>query len=91
MKEQAQSRKGLVRSSVYNGLAKFSALFFGIASTLLLTRTLTESELGVWAQFLLFTTVGEIIRHSLVRNALLTLSQRMDEAQGVNFFGRHSW
>lgn len=53
-----------------------SNLFFGVFSTLLLTRALSEITLGVWAQFLLITAVIEILRQSLVRNAIITLSKQ---------------
>lgn len=52
-----------------------SNLFFGVFSTLLLTRALSEITLGVWAQFLLITAVIEILRQSLVRNAIITFSK----------------
>lgn len=52
-----------------------SNLFFGVFSTLLLTRALSEITLGVWAQFLLITAVIEILRQGLVRNAIITFSK----------------
>lgn len=60
-----------LKAGFYSALIKASTLLFGIASTVILTRALSETQLGTWAQFLLITSVIEIIRQSMVRNALI--------------------
>lgn len=60
-----------LKSGVYSGLQKISVLLFGIGSVLILTRSLTKSDMGVWNLFLIYTGIIEIVRQSLLKNAVI--------------------
>ncbi len=60
-----------LKSGIYSGLQKAAVLLFGIGSVLVLTRSLTKSEMGVWNLFLLFAGIIEIIRQSLIKNSVI--------------------
>jgi len=60
-----------LRSGFYSGLQKAAVLLFGIGSVLVLTRSLSKNEMGVWNLFLVCTAVIEIIRQSLIKNAVI--------------------
>ncbi|MBO9154225.1 lipopolysaccharide biosynthesis protein [Chitinophaga sp. GCM10012297] len=60
-----------LRSGIYSGMQKVAVLLFGIGSVLLLTRSLTKSDMGVWNLFLLFAGIIEIVRQSLIKNAVI--------------------
>lgn len=60
-----------LKSGIYNGLQKAAVLFFGIGSILVLTRFLTKEQMGVWNLFLLITSIIEMCRQSLVKNAVI--------------------
>ena len=60
-----------LRSGVYSGMQKVAVLLFGIGSLLLLTRWLSKPDMGVWNLFLLFAGVIEIVRQSLIKNAVI--------------------
>ena len=71
MASNTHTASSTLKAGLYSALIKASTLVFGIASTVILTRVLTESSLGTWAQFLLISSIIEIIRQSMVRNALI--------------------
>lgn len=71
MAAHTHTASSTLKAGMYSALIKASTLVFGIASTVILTRVLTESALGTWAQFLLISSIIEIIRQSMVRNALI--------------------
>jgi lipopolysaccharide exporter len=79
--ENENTKTTSLKAGMYSSFIKGSALFFGIASTMILTRVLSETALGSWAQFLLYTSVIEIIRQSLVRNALITFYHSADKKE----------
>lgn len=60
-----------LKSGVYSGMQKVAVLLFGIGSLLLLTRWLSKPDMGVWNLFLLFAGVIEIVRQSLIKNAVI--------------------
>jgi lipopolysaccharide exporter len=60
-----------LKSGIYSGLQKIAVLLFGIGSVLVLTRTLTKSDMGVWSLFLTITGIIEIVRQSLIKNAVI--------------------
>ena len=60
-----------IHSGFYSSLQKLSVLIFGIGSTMLLTRWLDKHEMGVWSLFLAIAAFIEIIRHGLVKNAVI--------------------
>jgi len=60
-----------LKSGIYSGLQKIAVLLFGIGSVLVLTRSLTKSDMGVWNLFLVYTGIIEIVRQSLIKNAVI--------------------
>ena len=60
-----------IHSGFYSSLQKLSVLFFGIGSIMLLTRWLDKHEMGIWSLFLAIAAFIEIIRHGLVKNAVI--------------------
>ncbi|RPD38146.1 flippase [Chitinophaga barathri] len=60
-----------LRSGIYSGLQKAAVLLFGVGSILILTRTLSKSDMGTWNLFLVYTAIIEVIRHSLIKNAVI--------------------
>src|SRR5262245_7293336 len=60
-----------LRSGIYSGLQKASVLLFGVGSILILTRTLSKPDMGTWNLFLVYTAIIEVIRHSLIKNAVI--------------------
>jgi len=77
MASNTHTASSTLKAGLYSALIKASTLVFGIASTVILTRVLTESSLGTWAQFLLISSIIEIIRQSMVRNALIRFYHTM--------------
>jgi len=60
-----------LKSGIYSGLQKVAVLLFGIGSVLILTRSLSKSDMGVWNLFLVYTGIIEITRQSLIKNAVI--------------------
>lgn len=60
-----------LKSGIYSGMQKMAVLMFGICSVLVLTRSLTKSDMGVWNLFLVYTGIIEIVRQSLIKNAVI--------------------
>lgn len=60
-----------LKSGIYSGLQKIAVLLFGIGSVLVLTRSLSKSDMGVWSLFLTTTGIIEIVRQSLIKNAVI--------------------
>lgn len=60
-----------LRSGIYSGMQKVAVLLFGFGSVLLLTRWLSKPDMGVWNLFLLFAGIIEIVRQSLIKNAVI--------------------
>ncbi|SEW50311.1 flippase [Chitinophaga arvensicola] len=60
-----------LKSGIYSGAQKAAVLLFGIGSVLVLTRSLTKPDMGVWNLFLAYTGLIEIVRQSLVKNAVI--------------------
>lgn len=60
-----------LKSGIYSGLQKIAVLLFGIGSVLILTRSLSKSDMGVWNLFLVYTGIIEITRQSLIKNAVI--------------------
>lgn len=60
-----------LKSGLYSGLQKTAVLLFGIGSVLVLTRSLSKEDMGVWNLFLVCTGIIEIIRQSLIKNAVI--------------------
>lgn len=91
MTSQSHTTSSTLKAGMYSALIKASTLVFGIASTVILTRVLTESALGTWAQFLLISSIIEIIRQSMVRNALIRFYHVAKEEDRDAVFAAAMW
>ncbi|MCW3465409.1 lipopolysaccharide biosynthesis protein [Chitinophaga nivalis] len=60
-----------LKSGIFSGMQKVAVLLFGIGSVLILTRTLSKPDMGVWNLFLAYTGLIEIVRQSLIKNAVI--------------------
>ena len=60
-----------LHAGVYSGLQKLSVLLFGILSTVILTRSIDKYEMGVWSLFLTIAGLTEVVRHGLIKNAVI--------------------
>ncbi|MET6997410.1 flippase [Chitinophaga defluvii] len=60
-----------LKSGLYSGMQKVAVLLFGVGSILVLTRTLSKPDMGTWNLFLVYTAIIEVIRHSLIKNAVI--------------------
>lgn len=69
-----------LRSGIYSGLQKAAVLLFGIGSILVLTRTLSFDDMGTWNLFLIYTAFIEVIRHSLIKNAVIKYLNSSDKS-----------
>jgi O-antigen/teichoic acid export membrane protein len=57
------------RSAFYTFLQRFSLTIFGFLNLVLLTRSLSKPQMGVWAGFLIITTIFEQTKSNLLKNA----------------------
>jgi len=58
-----------IRSAVFTFLQRFSLTLFGFVNFIILIRSLTKPEMGVWAFFLIVTTMFETVKANLLKNA----------------------
>ncbi|HWB91624.1 MAG TPA: hypothetical protein VG605_07220, partial [Puia sp.] len=58
-----------VRSAFFTFLQRFSLTFFGFLNLMLLTRSLSIPQMGVWALFLTVTGIFEMTKSNLLKNA----------------------
>ena len=58
-----------IRSAFFVFLQRFSLTLFGLINYMLLSRTLTKDQLGIWALFLVITGIFEIAKGNLLKNA----------------------
>lgn len=58
-----------IRSALFTILQRFSVTIFGFANFIILIRTLSKPEMGVWALFLVITTLFETTKSTLLKNA----------------------
>jgi lipopolysaccharide exporter len=73
-----------IKSSFFAMLQRFSLMFFGLGSFLVLVRVLTEEEMGVWALFLTITSATEVARAGMIKNGLIRyLNSEPDKGQHV--------
>ncbi len=72
-----------LRSGFYTISEKGTALLFGFGGAMLLFRSLTKEEFGVWVLFLSVTSIIEVGRIGLLQNALVKyLATRGEEEAG---------
>jgi lipopolysaccharide exporter len=58
-----------IRSAFYTFLQRFSLTLFGFVNFLILIRSLSKPQMGVWAFFLVVTTLFESTKSNLLKNA----------------------
>lgn len=76
-----------IRSGILNILQNFSGVFFGFASFYILVRLFSKNDFGVWTLFLTVTTIQEIVRSSLVQNALIKFISAADNEEKPKIIG----
>lgn len=60
-----------VKSGFFTILQRFSLLLFGFGSFYILIRLLTKDDFGTWSLFLSITSLIEVARSGLIKNALV--------------------
>jgi O-antigen/teichoic acid export membrane protein len=71
-----------IRSAFYSFLQRFSITIFGFINYFILTRTLSQSQLGTWGLFLIITGIFEAAKSNLLKNAhvkYVSMSSNTDE------------
>lgn len=58
-----------IRSAVFTALQRFSLTLFGFVNFVILIRGLSKPEMGLWAFFLVVTTLFETTKSYLLKNA----------------------
>lgn len=58
-----------IRSAFYTFLQRFSLTIFGFINLVILLRWLSKDQMGVWATFLIITTIFEQTKSNLLKNA----------------------
>ena len=58
-----------IRSAFFSSLQRFSLTAFGFINFVILIRSLTKPQMGVWAFFLVVTTLFETNKTNLLKNA----------------------
>jgi lipopolysaccharide exporter len=58
-----------IRSAVFTALQRFSLTLFGFVNFVILIRGLSKAEMGLWAFFLVVTTLFETTKSYLLKNA----------------------
>ena len=68
-----------IRSAFYTFFQRFSLTFFGFVNFVLLTRMLPVSGLGTWQLFLTITTIFELTKSALLKNAHIKYVSSSDD------------
>lgn len=58
-----------IRSAFYSFLQRFSLTVFGLVNFIVLIRSLSKEQMGIWALFLTTTTIFETTKSALLKNA----------------------
>ncbi|HVU95079.1 MAG TPA: flippase [Puia sp.] len=58
-----------IRSAFYTVLQRFSITLFGLINFIVLIRSLSKAQMGSWALFLVVTSIFEITKSGLLKNA----------------------
>lgn len=58
-----------IRSAFYSILQRFSITLFGLVNFMVLIRSLSKPQMGVWALFLVVTSIFETTKSGLLKNA----------------------
>jgi lipopolysaccharide exporter len=67
-----------IRSAFYTFLQRFSLTFFGLINFMVLIRTLSKSQMGAWALFLIVTSIFESTKSALIKNAHIRYVSSVD-------------
>src|SRR5437868_2624572 len=76
----------------YTLLNRFSIIFFGVVTYLIMVRNISRPDMGVWALFLMITTMVELIKQGLLRNPLIKFlgmseyADKKDQVQSTALF-----
>lgn len=68
-----------IRSAFYTFFQRFSLTFFGFINFVLLTRMLAVYQLGTWQLFLTITTIFELTKSALLKNAHIKYVSSCDD------------
>jgi O-antigen/teichoic acid export membrane protein len=58
-----------IRSAFYTILQRFSITLFGLVNLMVLIRSLSKPQMGIWALFLVVTSIFETTKSGLLKNA----------------------
>ncbi len=73
-----------IRSAFYSVLQRFSLTFFGLINFIVLVRSLSKAQMDTWALFLAVTTVFEMTKTGLLKNAHVRyVTNEMDEKSAI--------
>lgn len=68
---QERKIKEWIQPGIFSGLQKISIPLFGVLSTALLAhKVLVKSDMGVWVNFLVITTIIEMFRSGIIKTSL---------------------
>jgi O-antigen/teichoic acid export membrane protein len=69
-----------INSGQYSMLQKVLILLFGVISFMILARSLSKHDLGVWGLFLIISSIVETLRNALIRNGyVLFINSKKEE------------
>lgn len=72
-----------LRSGLYAMAQRLSTALFGIAGFLILVRVLPKQAMGSWALYLTISTLLEVVRAGLIKNALVKYSTDFPEERRI--------
>jgi lipopolysaccharide exporter len=72
-----------LQSGVYSGLQKLTVVLFGFGTVIMLTRSMSKPDMGVWSLFLIFIGYIETIRTSLIKNAVIKYLNSSEKEEHV--------
>lgn len=68
-----------INSGQYSMLQKVLILLFGVMSFMILARSLSQHDLGVWGLFLIISSIVETLRNALIRNSYVLFINSKEE------------
>lgn len=72
MEATEKRNQKLLSIGVYGGLQRATVVLFGMATTMILAHKAIEpQEMGVWSLYLIVAAFVELMRHGLLRNAVI--------------------
>lgn len=88
MTEQTNNTKtSWLQSGLFSLLEKLSMPIFGLGTLMLLNRMFPKEEMGIWATFVMLTSIMEMSRAGLIQNAVvkyLSTAQNDTEKRDIN-------